>query len=567
MRMNNSSRSRVFAIAAAAALLAAAACGRRPAVQHWFVDSLVKIFPDDPPGAHHLADPVFHAARNSHVSFQLALRARRAAGDLYVDVLPLAGPGMPIESASARWVEYVVVTSNTRDTPEEELLRRAPALFPDALMESFPFTVSENRTRTVWVTITVPPDQEPGEYQGRLRLRQGRRTLALIPYRLVVHRAAVPDPIPLSINNYFNLSDRHLEQFYGCSRGSDTYWRLIRNIARFLARYHQTAVRAGALSLARPVVRGGSLEFDFSDFERFVETWEAAGVRGEIDGGNLLWRERRRNAPVMLRAWVVENGRPIQRTLRVEDPRAQQFLRRFLPALHRLLESRGWTRRYRQGVLDEPHEGEREPFVRTARLVRRLMPGVRIIEPVGARQDLSYLEDTVDIWVVQLGTFDDKLDVLDAHRKRGGEVWFYTALAPRGRYPNRFIDYSLLKVRLLHWMNFKYGFRGFLHWGGNFWGPEPFKDTQPVINQGRTYLPPGDAYITYPNRAGLSLLSSIRLEQMREGIEDYGLLAELAKSKPEAARQIADSMVASFTDYVRDEVRFRELHRRLLESF
>ncbi len=567
MRVGKPIRTPILPGAVAAALLAVAACGRGPAVEHWFVDSLVKIFPDDRPGAHRLADPVFHAARNSHVNFQLALHARRAAGDLYVDVLPLTGPGMPIETASARWVEYVVVTSNTRDTPDQELLRRAPALFPDALMESFPFTVSENRTRAVWVTISVPPDQEPGEYEGRLRLRQGRRTLALIPYKLVVHRAAVPEPIPLSINNYFNLGESHLEQFYGCSPGSATYWRLIRNIARFLARYHQTTVRAHALSLAQPLVRGGALEFDFSDFERFVETWEAAGVKGEIDGGNLLWRERRRNAPVMIRAWVVENGRPVRRTLRVEDPRAQQFLRRFLPSLYRVLERRGWTRRYLQGILDEPHQWEREPFVRTARLVRRLMPGVRTIEPVGARQDLSYLEDTVDIWVVLLGTFDDKLDVLDAHRKRGGEVWFYTALAPRGRYPNRFIDYSLLKVRLLHWMNFKYGFRGFLHWGGNFWGPEPFKDTQPVINQGRTYLPPGDAYITYPNRAGLSLLSSIRLEQMREGIEDYALLAELAKSKPEVARQLADAMVASFTDYVRDEAQFRELYRRLLESF
>ncbi len=567
MRVGKPIRTPILAAAAAAALLAAAACGRGPAVEHWFVDSLVKIFPDDPSGAHRLADPVFHAARNSHVSFQLALRAPRAQGDLYVDVLPLTGPGMPIESASARWVESVVVTSNTRDTPEEELLRRAPALFPDALMESFPFTVSENRTRSVWITITVPPDQEPGEYEGLLRLRQGRRTLELIPYKLVVHRAAVPDPIPLSINNYFNLSERHLEQFYGCSPGSRAYWLLIRNIARFLARYHQTTVRAHAMELARPLVRGGALEFDFSDFERFVETWEAAGVKGEIDGGNLLWRERRRNAPVMIRAWVVENGRPVRRTLRVEDPRAQRFLRRFLPSVHRMLERRGWTGRYLQGILDEPHQWEREPFVRTARLVRRLMPGVRTIEPVGARQDLSFLENTVDIWVVQLGTFDDKLEVLDAHRERGGEVWFYTALSPRGRYPNRFIDYSLLKVRLLHWMNFKYGFRGFLHWGGNYWGPEPFKDTQPVINQGRTYLPPGDAYITYPNRTGLSLLSSIRLEQMREGIEDYALLAELGKSKPEAARQLGDAMVASFTDYVRDEARFRELLRQLLESF
>jgi hypothetical protein len=150
--------------------------------------------------------------------------------------------------------------------------------------------------------------------------------------------------------------------------------------------------------------------------------------------------------------------------------------------------------------------------------------------------------------------------------RRGGEVWFYTALSPKGRYMNRFIDYPLLKTRLLHWINFKHGFKGFLHWGGNYWGPEPFLDTQPVINQGRTYLPPGDAYIVYPNRLRRTFYSSIRLEQMREGIEDFGLLEGLARRDAALAREIAAEAVQSFTEYVRDPARFRQIHHRLLEA-
>jgi hypothetical protein len=194
------------------------------------------------------------------------------------------------------------------------------------------------------------------------------------------------------------------------------------------------------------------------------------------------------------------------------------------------------------------------------------MPGVRIMEPVGADQDLGFMEKTTDVWVVQLGTFDDKLDLLQRHADRGGEIWHYTCLAPTGRYPNRFIDTSLLKVRLLHWINYKYNFRGYLHWGGNYWGPEPFKDTQPVINEGTTYLPPGDAFITYPNRMERSLYSSIRLEQMREGIEDFAVLAELAKKDEARARQIAAEAVKSFTDYVREPKQFRAIQLKLLES-
>lgn len=556
-------------VALVAALLLAAgssACARRSKLDYWFVDALEKVFPEDAAGARRLERAEFDAARNSHVSIQLALRAREAVGDLSVDALPLTGPGMPIESVSVRSVEYVVVTSNTPNTPEEELVRKAPALFPDALLDEFPLTVKKNQTRAVWITVTVAANQEPGLYRGVLRLRQGAEPLAQIPYRLRVHAATVPSPVPLYITNYFNLSDSHLQQFYGCAQYSDAWWELMRNIAGFMGRYYQTSIGANPVRLVQPEVVGGTLRYDFSNFERFVETFQAAGVPGPIEGGNLMHRQRVRNAPLMVRAWVVEGGRAVQRDLERTDPRAQAFLRAFLPELHRLLERRGWTKLYLQGILDEPHEWEREGFVETAELVRRLMPGVRTIEPVGARQDLGFMEKTVDIWVPQLGTFDDRLDVLEAHGKRGGEVWFYTALSPRGRYMNRFIDYSLLKTRLLHWINFKHDFKGFLHWGGNYWGPEPFKDTQPVINEGRTYLPPGDAYIVYPNRLRRTFSSSIRLEQMREGIEDYGLLRALAGRDAAAARRIAAEAVQSFTEYVREPARFREIHRGLLEA-
>ena len=541
-----------------------AGCGSRPRPESWFVDSLTKVFPDDRAGTNRLEEARFDAARRSNVSIQLALRCPDTVGDLYVDALPLTGPGMPIEAPRVRWVEYVVVTSNTPDTPEDELVRKAPALFPDALLEGFPITLEKYKTRSVWLTVSVPADQQPGEYAGQIRLRQGREEIARLPYRLVVHPATVPAKIPLTVTNHFNLSDAHIRQFFWCSRFSPEWWDLMAGIARFLAGYHQSSIVADPVNLAGAEPAGGGIRYDFRNWERFIETFHAAGVRGAIEAGNLLVRERRPNAPILVRAWVIESGQAVRRELPVKDARAQQFLNAFLPALYRRLEARGWTRDYLQGILDEPHQGETEAYVATAELVRKLMPGVKTMEPVGAKQDLSFMEKTTDIWVPCLGSFDDKMDLLQEHLRRGGGLWYYTCLSPRGRYPNRFIDYSLTKVRILHWINFKHGFRGYLHWGGNYWGPEPFKDTQPVINEGRTYLPPGDAFITYPNRARRGLDSSIRLEQMREGIEDFGLLDELNRKDPDRARQIAGKAVRSFTDYVRDPKQFRAIHRELL---
>jgi hypothetical protein len=131
---------------------------------------------------------------------------------------------------------------------------------------------------------------------------------------------------------------------------------------------------------------------------------------------------------------------------------------------------------------------------------------------------------------------------------------------------NRLMDFPLLKTRLLHWLNYRYSLTGFLHWGWNFWGPEPLKDTQPVINMNQTLLPSGDAFIVYPDRARLSVFPSIRLEAMRVGIEDYEMLVALGRRDRAAADAIAREAVASFTDYVRDPAAFRRIEARLIEA-
>ena len=68
----------------------------------------------------------------------------------------------------------------------------------------------------------------------------------------------------------------------------------------------------------------------------------------------------------------------------------------------------------------------------------------------------------------------------------------------------------------------------------------------------------------YPSPRGLLL--SIRLEAMRDGIEDYELLRLLSRSKDADARQICDSVVRSMTDYTLDPSEFRKARARILDA-
>ena len=81
-----------------------------------------------------------------------------------------------------------------------------------------------------------------------------------------------------------------------------------------------------------------------------------------------------------------------------------------------------------------------------------------------------------------------------------------------------------------------------------------------------TLLPSGDSNIVYPDRARMSVYSSIRLETMLQGIEDYEMLTALKAKDPATASRLAQEAVAGLTDYVRDPEKFRAIERELLEA-
>ncbi len=554
------------------------AASDRPAIEHWFVDSLVKVFPEDPAPKTHPASPNVVGARNSHASLQLALRAHKRVENVTANVEGLekaAGGGIP---CLVREVGYVVVGSNTKETPASELIHRAPALFPDVLLTEFPIVLEPDKTLSLWVTMRIPADATPGEYRAQLVVRAAGTELVRAPFSLKIVEATVPAKQTLKVTNWFYLTDRQLRGFYEVKQLSEDWWSLLANIGSVLADHRQNMIATPltgfyfskiALIGARPGPTG--LEYDFSNFDRWVETFQKAGVIGYIEGSHVLRREDdfdEATGPLKVDVYVLEDGKAVLKAFTPDDPRAKEGLRSMLAALYQHLKQKGWLDIYYQHVLDEVDDREMATYQAYAAIVHESMPGVPTMDAVHARRNLDIYEKSCDVWVPVLGSFDDIVPRLHQHVRNGGQVWFYTCLFPTGKYANRFIDFSLVKTRLLQWFNFRYDFPGFLHWGGNYWSPEPLNDTQPTIGSGwrSTMLPPGDAFITYPDPKHKSILSSIRFEAMREGIEDYELLRTLEKKHPEEAKAIAGQMIRSFTDYVGDPQEFRRLQERMLEE-
>ena len=560
-------RSFIVAIIATCLVSAAGARGKASSPPSaWFVDSLIKVFPGDARGTHSLRTPEFRGARNQHVAVQLALRSSARLPDLSVEVKPIeGGAGRRISNVEVHRVAYVVVGSHTPDCPPEELVGGAPGWYPDPL-EDFPFALEANRTTPIWVTIHIPVDAAAGVYKGSIVVRSDGRLVSRKPFRLEVVSASVPTERSLKVTNWFSLDDKTSRQFYGIAAFSPEWWELVSSVARVLAAHRQNVILTPLLALIQPKVEGGKLSYDFTNFDRWVQTFKQAGAIGYIEGSHLLGRAGSYDAPLVVPTFQIVDGKPQSVSLPPDDSRAEAFLSGFLASLGAHLKERGWETFYFQHVLDEAHGNEISYYGKFAALVHRQMPGIPTMDAVDAARMPEVLQTNCDVWVPQLGRFDDRMPLIDQRIQSGRAVWFYTCLYPQKRYLNRLMDFPLIKVRLLQWLDFRYGFTGFLHWGGNYWTPQPLLDTQPVIDNNTELLPPGDAFIVYPDREHLTVRSSIRFEAMRSGIEDYEMLRALKERDPAAAGQIAASAVSSFTDYVRNVATFRKIEQRLLEA-
>ena len=539
--------------------------GQAAKIQVWPVDSLTKVFPNVGPAAASSVAPEYWAARGQHLSIQFAMRSAKEVKGLNADVSLKNAKGQTCDCVTVRRVGYVVVGSHSEDTPEDELIGEAPGWYPDPLW-NLPMDLDANRTHSLWITVTVPAESAAGLYRGTLDVRVGDKSVARREFRVHVVAATVPSQRTLKVTTWFNVSDAASRQFYDAPQFSDAWWTMIENFGKVMADHRQNMVVTPLMDLITPSIDGGNLRYDFANFDRWVETFRRAGVIGYIEGGHLLGRAGSYDAALTVPAFVIENGRVVRQDLTPDDPRVEPYLTNFLSALNAHLTEKNWKSIYLQHILDEPHGSEPPQYARVGELVHKNLPGVLTMDAIDASEMRDELKNNCDIWVPQLGRFDSQMDLIRDRIQSGHEVWFYTCLFPNKRYLNRLMDYPLLKVRLLQWLNFRYGFTGFLHWGWNFWTPDPVKDTQPVIDANTQLLPSGDAFIVYPDKAGKSVYSSIRLETMREGIEDYELLMLLRQKNPALAEQLSEAAIQSFTEYVRDPAAFRGIEKKMLEG-
>ena len=506
----------------------------------WIVDPMVKVFKDTQPLIQRKTIRL-ECAANEYEPAQIAIRSDSPLQILSVEFSDLVKGKEKIgkENFQYNFVGYVPIKKNTPNTPQDELVRLAPCEIPDVLLPDKSKEIPPNTTQPIWLTFFVPPGTKAGNYRGNVSVKTSQGDFS-IDVSLRVFPFELPKKSHLWLTNWFN--PWNISKFHKVEMWSDDFWRILRKYARNMAEHRQNVIITPVLSLTQITRKNGKLSFDFSLFDKWVEIFKEEGVIGRIEGGHLGGREGgdwEAREFVLSGYTVLENGEEKWvPEVKVSSKEADEFLSQFLPALQKHLEEKGWLNIYLQHLADEPIDINAESYNQFASYVRRYAPKLRIIEANQTTQIAGY----IDIWVPILNYFHHDLAFYQSRPKRE-EVWFYTCLAPTERYPNRLLDYPLIKVRILHWMNWLYNTQGFLHWGLNYWSDKPFEDLEPGG------LPPGDCCIIYPGEE--APLNSIRWEMLRQGMEDYEylwLLEELSGGR-EKGTEICRSFLKDINDY------------------
>ncbi len=509
--------------------------GRQPAVVAWQVPAVEKVFPDTiPPGK--TPPAAIAMARNEWEPLQLAVRSNRHTGTVGVQVEAPVGPGgATLDRFEINVCGYVPVDYPTNYYRYEGPLwhRKVPTQapgcdgwsgwWPDPLLPKAHLDARPGRTEAVWIIFRIGKNVPPGEYHGRVLLvdARSRRQLATVPFTVRVWDFALPDRSRLAA--IYDVRYGPGQQWWGKPL-EEAY----PEIVAFMAR------RRLCPHTIRPVptfrIVDGRVTADFSQFDRAAE-----------------WYFDQLGLPMSYTPWqfylfgwghppkTIAGQRPYPGDPPYDGADRAQLRPQYKEAYQSLLRTfwnhmkqRGWEKKVVLYISDEPfaqHEHIRKQMKALCDMIHEVDPAIPIYSSTW-----RYVEDWVgylDIWGIghQGRISTEKMEQL---RQAGARLWFTTD-------GQMCLDTPYCAVeRLLPYYCYKYHVEAYEFWGVSWLTYDPYRfGWHAFIYQtsepGRSHwvrYPNGDGFLIYPGEpiGHQGLVSSVRLEQAREGVEDYEYL-------------------------------------------
>ena len=501
--------------------------------------------------------------RNEYVCAQCVIKAGKDLGRVTVCASPLrhgvsprlsAGVPRPVAGAKTvplpensiklNFVGSIPIEQNTPKYRKADLIRPAPARFPDYLAEQDETTVEKDKYKSVFLTVKIPRDIPAGTYTGSIAAKTDEGDKSL-PLHLTVYPLTLPDERHLMVTEWYTTG--RFQKFLGIdSSDSEQFYRMLGVYASNMAEHRQNVFRVSLDLISTRLSEDGKFKFDFSRFDKWAQIFWDTGRMNLLETGFVAtfgqggWSSRE----IVLRDFRVEK----ESTSRMITVPGKEFLPQFLPALENHLREKGWLDKTVFHIADEPSNHNVMSWREASQFVHEHAPALRRIDAI----ETTHCFNRLEIWVPKLDYLATWYDTYEKARQQGCELWFYTVgIFQKGSYPNKTVDVPLIESRILHWLNYRFGLKGYLHWGFNSWTDDPFN----APGEHR-----GDGWHVYPKKDGL--INSLRWEQMRNGIQDYEYLWMLENK----IKQVRDTLGEPLSTMIEPSRRPTEIASQVVKT-
>ena len=419
---------------------------------------------------------------------------------------------------------------------------------PEAGLMSDPLydvdTFGIDKSAAFYVTFNIPHSTRPGLYTGKVTLELDHNPVASNDVEIEVANVDLPSVHDWDFFLNIWMNPGPIARIHNVPVWSDAHFEHLRPYIRDMAKHGQkTAVvpicykpwidqtydpYPSAVTWQR---RNGEYSFDFSNIDRYVELYQECGIDRAIHCYSII------QGPGGIDSSIIEyvdlnSGEKKLLETKIGDEAYVQAWSAFFAAFREHLINRGWMYKTYIGFDEKPAEvmdkifaflDEHAPDFKTS------LAG-NIDENLYPRfDDLSFapsfdekgIADPVPSERAALGVAElldpNNICAITHACPEKTLTTFYVCCGPA--FPNTFVHSPLVESRMLPFLALQGGYDGFLRWAHTDWSGEPYENV--------TFAPPGanfpsgDTFFVYPGENGP--VSSLRWEQLREGIQDYEL--------------------------------------------
>lgn len=429
---------------------------------------------------------------------------------------------LPSDIARARFVRYVMT-----DVFEPGCGYRKAEDFPSSLTADMLdnincFDIAAKTVRPVWITINIPKNAIPGNYNGKIKiLAQGKDALDF-PISLTVQNRTLPPASGWAYHLDLWQHPSAVARVQNLPVWSDKHFNAMEPLMRMLANAGQKVITTTlnkdpwnnqCFDKYEDMITWTKQEdetwvYDYTIFDKWVNFMMDIGITKMINCYSMV-------------PWNNELHYKDAKTGKMEivkaDPGTDLFVdmwKPFLTDFTKHLKEKDWLK------ITNIAMDERSPEVMeaTVQLLQEVAPelGISLADNHKSYKKYPFIKD-------MSVAADAKVDEADlALRKEKGLITTYYVCCS-DKFPNVFTFSNPAEAVYSAWYSMAANYDGYLRWAYNSWVENPLTDSR-----FRTW-PAGDTYIVYPEAR-----SSIRFEKLIEGIQDVEKVRILRKEFEEA---------------------------------